>query len=283
MIAADDRDKYLLVGANASTMDPVSSSPETPQTSAPRRQRSRIFALLPLLVLLPAVLAFFLASLGTERYLAEAEVTHQIVNPSFGTTDRLMATQEVKAQSRALAEQVAADAGLDQAVVLDHLTIEGITAGINEQSTAVRIGFRNESPEVAESVVQAYVDAYLASVEGRLEVPGLDGTIDEINKLQVKRNDLLDQIATASAEGESELVDELTAAYQLVVDDMGVQVGLFNNLRPNTPVVVAEQLGTSWVSDGPVEPRPMQAGALGLIAGLCLAGLALLFAVRPRR
>lgn len=256
-------------------MTDVNHSPQGPSTK-------RLLFLLPILILLPAVLAFVLASTQQEKFEGQAEVAHTIVNPSFGTTDRLLATQEVKAQSRALSEAVSQRLGIDTEAFVADLTVEPIVTGINEDSTAMDIKFRHPDAAVAEQAVQAYVDEYLASAEVVVDVPGLDGTANEIEKLQERRNELLGQIGDARQSGDAELAEKLNDDYEFVVDDLGVQVALFNSLRPNTPVVVAEQLGTAWVNADPVEPQPIRAGALGLVAGVCIASAMLLFSRRPR-
>ncbi len=239
--------------------------------------------LLPLIIFLPAVVAYVVAGTQTEKFEARAEIAHTIVNPSFGTTDRLLATQEVKAQSRALSESVSQRLGIDTNAFVADLVVEPIVTGINEDSTALDVKFRHPDSEVALEAVQAYVDEYLASAEVVVDVPGLDGTADEIEKLQARRNELLAAIGAARDSGDLEEADKLNDDYEYVVDDLGVQVALFNSLRPNTPVVVAEQLGSAWVGADPVEPQPILAAALGLVAGLCIASAVLLFARRSRR
>lgn len=236
--------------------------------------------LLPLL-LVPAIVGYVASSLQTSRYLAQAEVTHQIVNPSFGVTDRLLATQEVKARSRALAVAVADDFGLTVETVVADLEIDGILTGINEDSTALRIGFRHQDQDTALLVVQAYVDAYLGSVVDEQRVPGLGGAGTEIAELQERRRVLNEQIARAEEDGNSRIARDLNQQFDRVLEDLGIQIAVFNSLRPNTPVVVAEQLGTAWVDDQPVEPMPLRVGALGLVAGICLAAVVLLIARRP--
>lgn len=266
-------------------MDSVTSSPHTTsddRDSQPSTSGRRSWVFLLAVLLLPAVVAYVVASLSTKKYEAQAEVTHTIVNPSFGTTDRLFATQEVKARSRALADAVSTRLGLDGSTFVDALAIDAITAGINQDSTALRFSFKDEDPDLAQEAIQGYVDEYLASVEVVIDVPGLDGTAAEITKLQERRNDLLARMGAARDAGELPLAQELNDDYEYVVNDLGVQVALFNSLRPNTPVVVAEQLGTAWVSDGPVEPQPARAAALGLVAGLCIASALLLVSRRPR-
>lgn len=249
--------------------------------TSPQASR-RMLWLLPLIVLLPAVVAYVVAGSQTEKFEARAEVAHTIVNPSFGTTDRLLATQEVKAQSRALSEVVSQRVGLDIDAFVADLVVEPIVTGINEDSTAMEMRFRHPEKTVAQEAVQAYVDEYLASVEVVVDVPGLDGTANEIEKLQERRNALLAEIGEARTAGDTELADKLNDDYEYVVDDLGVQVALFNSLRPNTPVVVAEQLGTTWVDNNPVEPQPVRAAALGLVAGVCIASALLLLSRRPR-
>ena len=250
--------------------------------NSPQASPKRLLALLPLLILLPAILAYVLASTQQEKFEAHAEVAHTIVNPSFGTTDRLLATQEVKAQSRALSEAVSQRFGLDTEAFVADLVVEPIVTGINEDSTAIDIRFRHPDMNLAEEAVQAYVDEYLASVEVIVDVPGLEGTTNEIEKLQERRNELLAQIGEARDDGDPELAEKLNDDYEFVVDDLGVQVALFNSLRPNTPVVFAEQLGSAWTNPDPVEPQPIRAGALGLVAGVSIASAVLLLARRPR-
>ncbi|MEE9417221.1 MAG: hypothetical protein V3V01_18220 [Acidimicrobiales bacterium] len=246
-----------------------------------RSLRSLLPIILPLLFV-PAVVGYVASSLQTERYLAQAEVTHQIVNPSFGVTDRLLATQEIKARSRALAVTVAADFGLTVETVVGDLEIEGILTGINEESTALRIGFRHENPDTALLVVQAYVEAYLASVVIDERVPGLEDAGGEIAELQIRRNVLVEQIALANSAGDSDFASELNEEFDRVREDLGIQVAIFNSLRPNTPVVVAEQLGSSWLQGQPVEPTPLRIASLGLVVGICLSAMVLLIFRRPR-
>ncbi len=269
-------------------MDDVNHSPQESATSpsaAPAADASRsrrLLFLLPVLVFLPAIVAYLLASTQQEKFQAQAEIAHTIVNPSFGTTDRLLATQEVRAQSRGLAEAVSQRFGIDTNEFVADLTVEPIVTGINEDSTALDVTYRHPDGELAEQAVQAYVDEYLASAEVVVDVPGLDGTANEIEKLQERRNELLAEIGAAREGGDLDLANELNDDYEFVVSDLGVQVSLFNSLRPNTPVVVAEQLGTTWLNPDPVEPQPIRAGALGLVAGVSIASAALLFARRPR-
>ncbi len=250
-------------------------------TTSPHASRRLLF-LLPVIILLPAILAYLVAGVQQQKFEAQAQIAHTIVNPSFGTTDRLLATQEVKAQSRALSEAVAQRFDIDAEDFVADLVVEPVVTGINEDSTAMDIKFRHPYSEVAFEAVQAYVDEYLASAEVVSDVAGLDGTADEIEQLQVRRNELLAQIGAARDAGDIELAEKLNDDYESVVDDLGVQIALFNSLRPNTPVVHAEQLGSTWVNSDPVEPQPIRAAALGLVAGVCIASAVLLFTRRPR-
>ncbi len=247
----------------------------TESASAWRLPKRSIAALLCVLVLLPPLVGFVVASMRPEMYRAEADAYHRVESPEFAVTDRLLASQELKANARALAVEVGEANGMTAQQVVDKLSIDNVSIGVNDDSTVLRFHILDQDPDVALKLVQEYVDAYLRSVAPEREVPGLVDNKAELEKLEAERNDIRARLAEAVTAGDIDAQERIGIQYDRVVTEMEILVEVWNKLQPEQPVIIAEPTAASWVTDSPVEPRPLRTAAIGLFGGLVLAAAAL--------
>jgi hypothetical protein len=193
----------------------------------------------------------------------------------------LLASQELRAEARALAEEVGAANGLSAQQIVDRLDVDMVQTGVREDSTVLRIIILDEDRDAALKITQDYLDAYLQSVSLEQDIPGLAESQSVLDQLEQERLEVRARLAAAVSSGDVEAQLQAEADYDRVLVDLEVQVIVWNQLRPETPVVVATASGSAFVSDSPVEPRPVRTAALGLLAGLILAGAALVVLRRP--
>lgn len=253
-----------------------------PETADAWRLPTRtLFPLLAALIVLPALVGFVGSSLRTDLYQGQADVFHRIENPAFGVTDRLLVSQELRAEARLLAEQVGAANGLSAQAIVDRLDVDMVQTGVREDSTVLRIIILDEDRDAALKITQDYLDAYLDSVSLEHDIPGLADSQSVLDRLEQERVAIRERLAAAVSVGDQPAQQQAEADYDRVLADLEIQVLIWNQLRPETPVIVATASGNAFVSDSPVEPRPARTAALGLIAGLILAGAALVVLRRP--
>lgn len=238
-------------------------------------------ALLCALILLPPLVGFVVASMRPELYRAEADAYHRVESPEFAVTDRLLASQELKANARALAVEVGEANGMTAQEIVDKLSIDNVSIGVNNDSTVLRFHILDEDPAVAQKLVQEYVDAYLRSVAPEREVPGLADNKAELETLEQQRTEIRADLAEAVAAGDIDAQERIGIDYNRVVTEMEILVEVWNKLQPEQPVIVAEPTAVSWVTDDPVEPRPLRTAAVGLLGGLVLAAAAMVLLRRP--
>ncbi len=240
------------------------------------RLPNRLMAiLLCVLVLLPPLVGFVVASMRPELYRAEADAYHRVESPEFAVTDRLLASQELKANARALAVEVGQANGLTAQELVDKLSVNNVSIGVNDNSTVIRFHILDEDREAALKIVQEYADAYLRSVAPDREFPDVEKQRAEVERTEERRVEIRDQLAAAAASGDVDAQQRLNAEYELVVTELEILVDVWGKLEPNQPVIVAEPTAASWVTDDPVEPRPIRTAAVGLLGGLVLAAAAL--------
>ncbi len=237
--------------------------------------------LLCVLVLLPPLVGFAVASMRPDLFRAEADAFHRVESPEFAVTDRLLASQEIKANARALAVEVAEANGITAQELVDKLSIDNVSIGVNNDSTVLRFHILDEDPDVALTLVQQYVDAYLRSVAPVNEVPGLADNQAELALLEAERDEIRADLADAVAAGDIEAQDRIGRQYDRVVTELEILVEVWNKLQPDQPVVIAEPTADAWVTDDPVEPRPLRTASVGLLGGLVLAAAALVLLRRP--
>ncbi len=252
--------------------------PDSPTWRLPTKA---LLGLLALLIAVPPILGFMLASTNADMYRGQVDVIHRLENPSFGTTDRLVSTQELRAETRTLAQTVAEMSGRTPDQISNNLSVETLQTGVNEESTVIRISYLDQSRDDALMVIQNYTEAYLKSVSIEESSPGLAESREVIQELNAERDSIRERLAAAVASGDVDAQVQAEADYERILDDLEIQVDVWNELRPETPVVVADPGATPWVTDEPVEPRPIRSAALGLVGGLVLAGAALVLLRRP--
>ncbi len=281
------------------------SSAVLADTAAQKRRSASlvpIVGLALLLVALPAIFAYFLASSQDEVFVAEVDVMHEITDAQFGDVDRVMANAKIDAERRELAAVVADRYDITVDDFISRRNIEIVVSDTGATSTVSRFKVENESPRTARRQVALLADAYLA--DQVVEDPDaqrradLEGTISD---LQSRRLSAQDGIAAAQTAKDTATFDGLTAAeytervaeldrnrvaagsrYDEIVRDLDTQLRLLESLEPDGLQVSASLLSEPFASDEPVSPKPLRSLALGLAVGLLLAGTWLFAALQFR-
>ncbi len=232
--------------------------------------------LLAALVLLPALIGFAVASTRTELYQGEADVYHTVDNPEFAVTDRLLASQELRAQDRALAEKVAAANDTTAQAIVDRLTVDNVSIGVNDESTVLRFNILDEDRDRARKLTQDFVDAYIASVRTDLDdIPGFAENKADFEELEEEKDEVRDRLKSATAAGDLDAQEDAEADYDRILKELAIHVDVWRQLQRGEVLIYAEAASTAWVTDDPVEPRPIRTAALGLLGGFVLAGAAI--------
>lgn len=107
---------------------------------------------------------------------------------SATSTDRFVQNQVSLLSSSTLAERVAAEIDVDEALVVHATTFEQVAG-----TDVIRVSVRSESPELSQSIANRYVDAYLESVREQAaaaRAPDLDDLDERLQDLEGQIEDV---------------------------------------------------------------------------------------------
>ncbi|HEX7094746.1 MAG TPA: hypothetical protein VF183_02610 [Acidimicrobiales bacterium] len=249
----------------------------------PRRQRSgRVYALIALvsvvIIAASTIGAYLFVDRGEETYGARAEIRFDL---GAGATtqaqiDRLIASQTVVAESRAVLEPAAAATGTP----IDELE-SAFKAEIVGSSSILRLTVESPDPDKALRLVQAVADSYIAEVqrtsitdaEEFLQAQIKEAT-DELTaiteRLLVLENERAATVlAGAQVTTEEELLrlrSETLNSRLSILQERLIDVQLHQREVPNAVLV-----GSPYVPDEPVGMKASQAAAFGALIGIVIA------------
>ena len=218
----------------------------------PRPSTASLAAFTVALVVIGAAAAYLFSARQPDVYAAEAEIwVHSPEAQSDASTT--LATHRQIAESPLVLESAAKAVGLDAATIAD-----AIRTDVPRGSRILQITVESEDRQVARRIADAVAESYMATIKARAARAYVD-TRRDLERQAARASSRLRRIDPDAPEGRalrdelSELRRELT---QLQVE-AGTQTQL-DLIRP------AETLAA------PVEPKPMQAAAIGAFAALLL-------------
>jgi uncharacterized protein involved in exopolysaccharide biosynthesis len=250
-----------------------------------------VVALVLLMTLGAAGLAYALAGMGEERYAAEAQILYD--SPASGAElDQELATQEVLLQSRAVLAPLAEEVGVRVADLQRALDVD-IVGG----SQILELRFEHSDPDVAVVVLGGIAERYVAlsrDTAGQ-ELGGAQGIVEERlaateeqlaaatarrDELALAREQAAGATGTPPADVEERSLDaEIIRLQQQLGSLQERAVGL--QLETES-LASARLLDDVYVLEDPVGPRPLPAAAAGALVGLVVSGGAVALYLRRR-
>ncbi len=276
-----DDDGRVVIGIIQTGSDEGLSRPEPIAHANPLSGR-RIVSLVMLVLALVGLgggTGYLLAGYLPERWTAEAEI---VVDSGTAQPDRYLATQQVLMQSSVVLEQVAADLPIDRKGIEEELKVFPV-----EASSALGITFVDSDPELARSVVDAVVAAFMNELS--------EAAVDETADLYVERLDAMNEqrqmieqrlavIESANSQAEAE---EKPIPYPGEARRLGLESEqLLSQIITLEQALLDEQVGEIQRTDAvvvteprllpePTWPKPLALAALGMLTGAVMAGLVL--------
>lgn len=250
-----------------------------------------VVALVLLLTLGVASLAYALASMGEERYAAEAQILYD--SPASGAElDQELATQEVLLQSRAVLAPVAEAVGGRVADLQEALDVD-IVGG----SQILELRFEHSDPDSAAVLLDNITERYL-SLSRDTAAQELGGAEDIVQRELAETQEQLaaatgrrDELALAREQAAGETgtppadVEERSLDAEIIrlqqrlgsLQERGVGLQL-----ETASLASARLLDDVYVLEDPVAPRPLAAAAAGALVGLVVSGGAVALYLRRR-
>ena len=227
--------------------------------------------------------------LQTPVYEATADVLVEPVRRSEDTTlesillgESAVETERRVITSRPVTERVIEDLGLD--VAPDEL-VDDVSTSIQGDSMVIAVSATNTDAELATAIANSYATSYLEHRRSRA-VDELIASQDELNRrsqdLRDQISELDQQIAEANAGATPEDPADTSALEseraRLQAQLAQVEASSIDASQPSELVRGGgEVLVPAEVPEGPVSPKPIRTGVLGLVLGLMLGvGLAFL-------
>ncbi|MGY1886090.1 hypothetical protein ACI799_12425 [Blastococcus sp. SYSU DS0753] len=222
------------------------------------------------LLLLPAGIAFVVASLRPDTYAARAEFLLDDGTGS-GTVEQQTATLLSLLSTRSVLAPIAEGHGITVEELENSIEIEQLEAG-----NVVRITVADEDPDVARAIAEDLVDSYSDLVAG------LRGGTAELNLLNERLADLvarqgvirteLQQLASSSAQADVERARQLQLESDLLQQQISELQGRAVDLEAEVLAArdAIKLIGSPYVLDAPVAPQPVRAAAIGLLIGIVL-------------
>lgn len=264
---------------------PIGSAPEP---ASPSHMSSRRLAVLAAIIVLVGALAGVAAGvLMPKTYAARAELLYPITEElptGFLREDRNLTTQLVVLRSRAVLGPVAAA----EDVPLEQLE-SSVDISLLDSSEVIRIEVRDDSADVAKSLVDRIADTYLDMVTTDPDSSALKyvqselvATETELAGARQSLNRLL-ELEAAGTEGLSDQIDEVSTE----ITDLRSRVQALRSERDEIQIIersdpAAELITQPYVVRAPISPGPAILGAAGAMTGIVVAACVAAFVLRRR-
>lgn len=227
--------------------------------------RRAVAVLAVLLVIVPAVIAFFVASARSEVYVADGEVLFSRQEEAF-IDEKTTETLALIGRSDRVLAPVADRAG----VPLQELK-QSVATAVVETTTAVAVTVRRDDPDeaaaLAESITEQWVESarqpttpVMTGIAALIE--GRTARLGEL-EAELTVSDLSTEERAALQEERSSVLTQLPELEEQLRELEGEDLFLGHE---------AEILAPAQAEENPVEPKPLQAAIAGGVVGMLLAG-----------
>jgi capsular polysaccharide biosynthesis protein len=231
------------------------------------------------IVLFATAVGYLVASRGRTLYAGRSEVLYQLEQQQSSgdlKQDRRLSSQLVTLHSREVLQPVAASHGL---------TYETLAAKVRTSvvadSEVLRIDVEDGSPTRARALAGAITREYLDQFGSNGTTEARQHLEDEIEQIDENRRQLAERLAQPGlppveqtlVQGEISSLLTQRNEVQSQLDDVSVEE--FRQPR-------IEQITKAYALGDPVAPRPWRGAVVGALAGLVVAGLAVVVLARHR-
>jgi capsular polysaccharide biosynthesis protein len=260
------------------THTPPGSGVDRNRGSRPRPGVSAIL-LAVLVVVVATAAAWWAGTRGPTVYGAEAELLVEVDAQNDPSADRRLSTQLVVLEGTNVLGPAATELGLS----LRELR-RALDASVIRGSQVIRIEASAQSPERATEIVEAVTKEYLAQPPDPVAEEAREYLNRQLEAASAERESLREELAAITPpEGPAELAE--AAELQAMVDRQVQRVSALQDqvieneleqIRLGEPRVVTSPRAL----EEPLAPTPLRSAALGLLAGLVLAAVVIVAAVR---